>query len=124
VPSTVPGTWIVYMGKFLDEETFERKQGELRRLRVPFERVTDPPALAPGLALGRHDSQASAEQALTDLAPRGVRTARVVQLVAPRATHVLRVEGAEPALARQVLGLKNEALGKGFATCPKASRSG
>lgn len=119
VPSTVPGTWIVYMGKFLDEETFQRKQGELRRLRVPFERVTGPPALVPGLALGRFESEAAATQALAELAPRGVRTARTVQLAAPRATHLLRVEGAEPVLARQVLGLRDEALGKGFARCAR-----
>lgn len=124
VPTTVPGTWILYMGKYLDDETFQRKQAELRRLRVNFERVTSPPDLAPGLSLGRFDSEDSAEKGLADLAPRGVRTARVVPLVAPRVTQVLRVEGAEPALARQVLGLKNEALGKGFATCPKSARSG
>jgi hypothetical protein len=122
IPVTVPGSWILYMGKYLDDETFQRKQGELRRLKVNFERVTSPPDLAPGLSLGRFDAEDAAEQGLADLAPRGVRTARVVQLVAPRPTHVLRVEGAEPVLARQVLGLKNEALGKGFASCGKAAR--
>ena len=124
VPSTVPGSWVVYMGKYLDDETFQRKQSELRRLRVNFERATAPPDLVPGLVLGRYEAADLAEQALADLAPRGVRTARVVQLVAPRSTLVLRVEGAEPALARQVLGLKNDALGKGFAPCGKAARAG
>jgi hypothetical protein len=117
VPATVPGTWIVYMGKYLDDETFQRKQAELRRLRVGFERVTAPADLAPGLSLGRFDSEALAEQSLADLAPRGVRTARVVQLAAPRPTHVLRVEGAETTLARQVLALRSDALGKGFGPC-------
>jgi hypothetical protein len=124
VRTTVPGAWMVYMGKYLDEETFARKQGELRRLRVEFERVTAPAEFVPGLALGRYESREAADEALAALAPRGVRTARVIELVAPRASYALRVEGAEPSLARQVLGLKSEALGKGFATCGKPGRSG
>ena len=120
VVSTVPGSWIVYMGKYLDAETFQRKQAELRRIRVNFEAVQQPPELAQGLLLGRYDAEASADAALEQFNARGVRTARVVQLVAPRSAYQLRIEGAEASLVSQVLALKNDALGRGFTACAKA----
>lgn len=121
VVNTVPGTWIVYMGKYLDAETFQRKQAELRRIRVNFETVQQPPELASGLLLGRYDAEAAAEAALDQFNRRGVRTARVVPLVAPRSAWQLRIEGAEASLVSQVLALRNEALGRGFAACAKAA---
>ena len=119
VVSTAPGSWIVYMGRYLDTETYLRKQSELRRLRVSFETVQQPAELAQGLLLGRYETEASAESALDQFNTRGVRTARVVQLVAPRSAYQLRIEGAEASLVTQVLALKAEALGRGFTACAK-----
>lgn len=119
VVSTIPGTWIVYMGRYLDTETYQRKQAELRRIRVNFETVQQPPELAQGLLLGRYDSETSAEAALEQFNTRGVRTARVVPLVAPKSAYQLRIEGAEASLVNQVLALKVDALGRGFTACAK-----
>lgn len=126
VTTEAPGTWAVYMGRYLDADTLQRKQVELRRLRVEFESVQQPPELAGGLLLGRYPSPATAESALAQFAQRGVRTARVVPLQSPRTLYTLRIEGADPTLVAQVLALRSEALGRGFAPCrgPAAAPKG
>ena len=77
-PMTEPGRWIVYMGKYPDAQSVERKKGELRYIGVAFEPLSNPD-LEPGLSLGGHPTQEAALQQLERLAGRGVRTARVVQ---------------------------------------------
>ncbi len=72
------GRWMVYMGRFPDEDALARKRAELRARRVAYDRPGNP-ALEPGLSLGRYASQEAAERALATLAGQGVRTARVVQ---------------------------------------------
>ena len=111
------GEWIVYMGRYVNRETQLKKEDELKRRRVPFEEVRNPAALAPGLALGRFDQRAAAEQALDGFAQQGIRTARVVELTPAVARSVLRVEKADAALAAQLTALKSDALGKGFTAC-------
>jgi hypothetical protein len=93
-------------------EGLAKKEGELKRLRLEFEPVRTPAALDLGLSLGRYDERAEAERALAVLTQRGVRTARVVEISAPSASVVLRVDRADPGLAARVDG-----LGKGFAPC-------
>ncbi|HWH80737.1 MAG TPA: SPOR domain-containing protein, partial [Burkholderiaceae bacterium] len=78
--SDVPGTWIVYMGRYASREALAKKEEELKRRQLPFDEVRDNPALAPGLALGRFDTQPAAAQALERLGQAGVHTARVVEL--------------------------------------------
>lgn len=77
-PVTEPGRWIVYMGKYPDAESVERKKGELRQIGVSFEPLSNPD-LEPGVSLGGYPTQDAANQQLERLAARGVRTARVVQ---------------------------------------------
>jgi hypothetical protein len=77
-PITLPGRWIVYMGRYGDLDTLNRKKAELRARRISFEPLTNP-SLEPGLSLGAFATQAAAAEALAGLAQRGVRTARVVQ---------------------------------------------
>ncbi len=72
------GRWMVYMGRFPDEDALARKRAELRARKVAYDRPGNP-ALEPGLSLGRYASQEAAERALAALAGQGVRTARVVQ---------------------------------------------
>ncbi len=72
------GRWMVYMGRFPDEDALARKRAELRARKVAYDRPGNP-ALEPGLSLGRYASQEAAERALATLAGQGVRTARVVQ---------------------------------------------
>ena len=75
---TVPGRWIIYMGRYGDTDTLNRKKAELRARRIPFEPLNNP-ALEPGLSLGGFASQSAANEELAALSQRGVRTAKVVQ---------------------------------------------
>jgi hypothetical protein len=77
-PAVEPGRWIVYMGKYPDAQSVERKKGELRQIGVAFEALSNPD-LEPGLSLGGHPTQEAANLQLVRLADRGVRTARVLQ---------------------------------------------
>lgn len=70
--------WIVYMGKYPNSQTVERKQQELQRLGVT-ELLPLPERLQPGLSLATATSREGAEAALSALKARGVRTARVLQ---------------------------------------------
>jgi hypothetical protein len=77
-PVVEPGRWIVYMGKYPDAQSVERKKGELRQIGVAFEALSNAD-LEPGLSLGGYPTQETANQQLDRLAERGVRTARVLQ---------------------------------------------
>jgi hypothetical protein len=120
VKTDTPGTWIVYMGKFVDTEGLVKKEQELKRLKLDFEVMTAPPALDRGLSLGRFDVRAAADKALERFTQQGVRTARVVELTAPGSVTTLRAERADDALAAQLIALKAGGLGKGFVACAKA----
>ena len=120
VKTEQPGTWIVYMGRYANREGLTRKEDEIKRRKLPYEEINEPAALAPGLSLGRFDERAAAAKALDQFTLQGVRTARIVELAAAASRHVLRVERAAAALAAQLLALKAEAFGKGFAPCEKA----
>lgn len=111
------GAWLVYMGGFPDRGARQRKEAELNRVLPDFEEVSVPGEGAFGIALGRFDDRANADKALAQLAQRGIRTARVVQLSPVAALHTLRIERADAALAAQLTTLKVEALGKGFVAC-------
>lgn len=121
VKTDTPGTWIVYMGKFVDTEGLTKKEQELKRLKLDFEVVRAPPALDRGLSLGRFDLREAADKALERFTQQGVRTARVVELAAPGSATLLRATRVDEALAAQLIALKAGGLGKGFATCAKAS---
>lgn len=116
--------WIVYMGKFATPELLARKREEVGRTRIEFEELRNAPDLEPGFALGRFDSREAAERALAQYALRGLRSARVVELIAPSVSHMLRVEKASSAVLAQATALRNEALGNGFTACtgPDAPR--
>lgn len=70
--------WLVYMGRFPNEDAVQQKAAQLRGLKVAHERVGIA-ALEPGLSLGQHESEAAAQAALAGLAQRRVRTAKVLK---------------------------------------------
>lgn len=113
------GVWLVYMGRYASRDALTKKQDELKRRNTPFDEVREPPALAPGLSLGRFGDRAAANKALDDLSQQGVHTARVVELAPASSTHLLRLEKADSALASQATALKLAGLGKGFAPCAR-----
>lgn len=110
-------SWLVYMGRFADATALQAKEAEIRRLKLEFEEVKQPPELAPGLALSRHDNRAAAESALAQVAQRGVRTARVVALPPPPLQHWLRVQQADAAMQATLAGLGTPPLTQPFAPC-------
>jgi len=97
-----------------------KKVDELRRLKVTSEEVRQVPELGDGLALGRFDNRAAAERALADVTGKGVRTARLAQLVPPVVTHTLRIANVSPELQQQLVALQVPGLaGKSFAACTR-----
>jgi hypothetical protein len=74
----VPARWIVYMGKYPNDNARELKKKQLDQIKVRYEELSEG-NLEPGLSLGSHTTQAMANQALQQLVKQGVRTARVLQ---------------------------------------------
>ncbi len=110
------GTWAVYMGRFPDGQAWQNKADELKRMNLSFERVYAPPALAPGLSLGRYPSAGEAQKRLDELGRHGVHTARVVALAPPTVLHFLQVRAADPAW-------HHAAGAQRFNSCPAAAPS-
>lgn len=115
-PIAPPERWIVYMGRYADNEALEKKRAELRALRVDTAPITLP-GLAPGLSLGVFSSPESANEHLAQLTRRGVRTARVVAEQRGPSTARLRLPSADAALRAQVQGLGQALAGRGLAPC-------
>ena len=112
-----PEQWSVYMGPFESEALLERKQAELEKMpKLRYEVLRVPASLAPGLSLGRYDTQAAADQALEALRQSGVRTARVVRLRRAIERQVLRVDQADSDTQVDLSGL-NLPRGQTFTAC-------
>lgn len=103
------GRWIVYMGRYDNQQQVDRKKEELRALGVTYREI-NAPGLAPGLALGTFSTEAAAQQALQKAERDGIRTAKVAQeraesqsinLRLPSITETQRVaiDGLGPAMA-------------------------
>ena len=68
------GRWVVFMGRY-NPEQMAKKKAELRALKIEFREVALP-STGPGLALGTFSSEEAVQQALKDVAKKGVRSAR------------------------------------------------
>ena len=105
-----PASWLVYMGRYAGSDALARKEDELKRRNLDYEEV-HLAGLEPGLSLGRFDDKPAADQALAAFAAQGLRTARVVKAGEATTTHLLRFEGADPALAARLTGLQDGSAG-------------
>ncbi|NRF66213.1 SPOR domain-containing protein [Aquincola sp. S2] len=117
VASERKGTFLIYMGRYADDEALERKIEELKRLRIEGQPMKNAPELMPGLVLSRFDDKTAAEAELGRLSQRGLRTARVITLVAPAPAVTLRLPAADPALRDKLSALKLGPGIAGFAAC-------
>lgn len=117
------GVFMIYMGKYADDEALERKIEELKRLRMEPQVLKTAPDLQPGLTLGRFDDKAAAEAELGRLSQRGLRTARVVTLVPPAPLVTLRVPAATEVQREKLATLKLPGNGPGFAACGAAAKT-
>ena len=113
--ATLPGRWMVYMGRFPDADQLAKKRSELRELGVSFDRPNA--ALEPGLSLGRFSSEEAAQRGLTQLNAKGVRSARVVQERLDTPGFVLRLPQADAALRAQGIALRGALAGKDLRPC-------
>ena len=114
-PTPIPGRWMVYMGRFDDIETLDRKRAELRARKVDHDRAGG--TLELGLSLGRFASKEAAERELTNLGTKGVRTARVVQERAEAPGFTLRLPAVNDALRAQLDVLRTAMAGKTLRAC-------
>ena len=114
-PTPIPGRWMVYMGRFDDIETLDRKHAELRARKVDHDRAGG--TLELGLSLGRFASKEAAERELTNLGTKGVRTARVIQERAEAPGFTLRLPAVNDALRAQLDVLRTAMAGKTLRAC-------
>lgn len=113
---TVPERWVVYIGKFANAQALDKKRAELAAMDIKSDSIAAA-HLAPGLSLGRFDSEDSATTDLNRLRKLGVRTARVVQERAATQTSVLKLPSATEAMKTQVAGLDEALSGKTPRNC-------
>jgi zona occludens toxin (predicted ATPase) len=92
----VPARWIVYMGKYPNNNARDLKKKQLDQIKVRYEVLTEG-NLEPGLSLGSHATQAAANQSLQQLVTQGVRTARVLQESPEQKTQTLVVPAIDDA---------------------------
>lgn len=112
----IGGQWMVYMGPYPDEDLYERKVTELKRIKgLNFDEVRSG-TYARGLSLGRFTSEPDAETRLGSLKQRGIRTARVVTIRPAGQVHYLRVSQANESMQVTLSGLKLP-QGKSFTAC-------
>lgn len=113
--ATLPGRWMVYMGRFSDADQLAKKRAELRALSISYDRPNG--ALEPGLSLGRFSTEEAAQRGLATLAAKGVRSARVVQERVDMPGFMLRLPEADARLRAQAEGLGAALAGKALRPC-------
>ena len=115
-PTPITGRWMIYMGRFDDQDTLDKKRAELRARKVDFDRAGG--TLELGLSLGRFSTEEAAQRGLTTLNAQGVRTARVVleRQAAPGFT--LKLPAVTDAQRQQWLATLRPAMaGKTLGSC-------
>jgi len=111
------GNFMLYMGRFADEQALERKREELQRLKLETQPLSNWADLQPGLVLGRFDTRAAAEGALAAMVQRGVKTARVVTVTPEVTVATLRIPAADANQQRQLATIKLPPSQLGFVAC-------
>ncbi|MBP9685818.1 MAG: SPOR domain-containing protein [Rhodoferax sp.] len=120
--TATPGSerWLIYMGKFESAADVTKKRAQLTALGVKLYPLGNP-ALAPGVSLGAYPTAETAQQALEDLKPKGVRTARVIQDIAPTASYVLRLPVVDASLQALLPQIQDALAAKTLTSCDGAS---
>ena len=118
---TTPGSerWLIYMGKFESAADVTKKRAQLTALGVKLYPLGNP-ALAPGVSLGAYPTAETAQQALEDLKPKGVRTARVIQDIAPTASYLLRLPVVDASLQALLPQIQDALADKPLSACDGA----
>ncbi|MGM9424791.1 SPOR domain-containing protein [Hydrogenophaga sp. MI9] len=109
------GRWVVYMGRYNDEQ-MQKKKAELRELKIEFREVSLP-STGPGLALGTFSSEEAVQQALKDVAKKGVRSARAAVERPEVVSMTLRLPAITDEQRSSVEGLGDALAGKKLQPC-------
>jgi hypothetical protein len=115
-PAVDPARWIVYMGKYPNADSAEKKKAELRQLGVSFEPLSNA-SLEPGISLGGYPSEAAAKQQMQALTQKGVRTAKVVQERGEARGQSLKLAVVDDALRSRLDDLKSALGAKSLRAC-------
>ncbi len=117
LPQNSPGQWMVYMGRYPNEAALTRKKQELERLRI--DGISEAPAdYQPGLALGYFDNQKLAQERLSQLQSRSVRSAQLVTIKAPVEGVQIRIDQATEAMRAELAKMRPILQGQEFVPCP------
>lgn len=115
-PTPITGRWMIYMGRFDDQDTLDKKRAELRARKVDFDRAGG--TLEPGLSLGRFSTEEAAQRGLTALNAQGVRTARVIQERQAATGFILKLPAVTDAQRQRWLATLRPAMaGKTLGSC-------
>lgn len=114
--TALPARWIVYMGKYPDNNTRDLKKSQLMKIKVPFAVLTEA-SLEPGLSLGSYASQDAANQALSRLFKQGVRTARVLQEQPGQMGFQLILPAVDESARTKLTALRAQLAGKPLLPC-------
>ena len=110
------GRWIVYMGRYDNQQQVDRKKEELRALGVSYREI-NAPGLAPGLALGTFSTEAAAQQALQKAERDGIRTAKVAQERAESQSVTVRLPAITETQRAAIDALGDAMAGKRLQRC-------
>jgi predicted NUDIX family NTP pyrophosphohydrolase len=108
--------WIIYMGKYANAEAMAKKKTELREIGVRYESLKNT-SLEIGFSLGAFASQQEANAQMSELAKRGVRTAKVVQESPERTGQVLKFPAVDDVLKGPVDALKTQLGAASLVAC-------
>ncbi|RLJ37610.1 SPOR domain-containing protein [Acidovorax sp. 106] len=115
-PTPITGRWMIYMGRFDDQDTLDKKRAELRARKVDFDRAGG--MLELGLSLGRFSTEEAAQRGLTALNAQGVRTARVILERQAAPGFMLKLPAVTDAQRQQWLATLRPAMaGKTLGSC-------
>jgi hypothetical protein len=112
----MPERWIIYMGKFASTEAMEKKRSELQVYKLtllPLQKSS----LEIGLSLGAYETQSAANNELTKLTQRGIRTAKVMQERAAGQTTYLRLPALTDAMKSRLSDIKSAFAGQALVSC-------
>lgn len=113
--ATLNGRWMVYLGKFPNNEALEVRRNELRQRGIAYDRAGG--QLEPGLSLGRFTTEEAATRELTTMLRQGVRGARVVQERTEGTLYTLRLPHVTPEMHQRLEQVKPSFAGKPLRLC-------
>jgi len=112
----VSANWIVYMGKFANDEALAKKRGELAAMNLSPRTLTQP-TLELSLSLGSFDTEEDAKFELLRLSGRGIRTAKVVLERPEGHASMLRLPAISQAMKPKLAELKAALADTALAAC-------